>query len=128
MPEKVQPDSPHARSVQLGNTVLGQVRGRAVVVHDDHPAQPLRLPGQGSEQVAVVGAQEAGLDQHAPLQAVLVEPGQVLLQGRGVGRDIAGITDRGQPGLENMGVSVDGMRREIGHDRILATNLKPIKD
>lgn len=102
-PDQVQADADHAG--------LGQGAQPGVVdggIHHRHAAQPRRRGAQRLEQMAVVGAQEAGLHQYAVRQPVRVQQAQVLGQGGVVvGRVAASVRQR-QALVKDVGVGVDG--------------------
>lgn len=101
--DQVQADADHAGRGQ--GLQPGVVDGG---VHHRHATQPRRRGAQRLEQMAVVGAQEAGLHQHSMRQPMPVQQRQVLGQrGVVVGR-VAARVRQGQSLVEDVGVGVDG--------------------
>ncbi|MNL35366.1 hypothetical protein D3C87_1573960 [compost metagenome] len=102
-PDQVQADADHAGLGQGPQFGFGYVRR-----HHGHAAQASGGGAQRLHQMAVVGAQEAGLHQHAVAQPMRVQQAQVVGQrGIVIGCMAAGVGKR-QALPEYMGVGVDG--------------------
>ena len=110
--DQVEPDAGHA-----GLGQRQQIRRRDVGRHHGDPAQPAG-GAQRRDQMVVVGAQEAGLHQHAARHAVRVQQGQVLRQRRVVVRRVPARVGQRQSLAKDVRVSVDGGALQAGLQRV----------
>ncbi len=101
LPHQVQPDAAHARPVHGVQRTGGDVRR-----HHRNAAQRLGLRLQLRQQLAVVGAQEAGLHQHTAQHAHRLRSGPPIGPIGAVAGTVAR-TWHGRPGLEQVEVAVD---------------------
>ena len=94
----------------------------AAAMSGDTTATPRSRPAAARrDQMAVVGAQEAGLHQHAARHAVRVQQGQVLRQRRVVVRRVPARVGQRQSLAKDVRVSVDGGALQAGLQRVALT-------
>src|SRR3546814_9752689 len=74
---------------------------------DLHAPQTFRMRIQGRQDVAVVGAEEARLNEYAMRDAVAVEQRKVVVQGRGGRRRVATVGIERRIRRPGMGVAID---------------------